>query len=167
MSSVLLSGPPTAGEPRRPGAGSVTGPVLGADAPGVAGGAREARSSMVTLIAGVGVLLLAMGVGVLIGRSGGGSKPAAAPPQVISVSQPGATAGAATTPTPTTPSSTPTPSPKGGASASKHSATKGATGVGSSPSSPAPPSVVKNLRKGGGQSYEQKSKNLPNVISTG
>ena len=43
----------------------------------------------------------------------------------------------------------------------------GGSGVGSSESHPAPPTVLKNLRKGSGQSYEQKSKNLPNVISTG
>ncbi len=42
------------------------------------------RSNAVTVIAGVGVLLLAMGVGVLIGRAGAGTKTAAAPP-VISV----------------------------------------------------------------------------------
>ncbi|HST55753.1 MAG TPA: hypothetical protein VLJ42_07645 [Solirubrobacteraceae bacterium] len=50
----------------------------------------------------------------------------------------------------------------------------GGAGAGSShrvPSSqahPAPPSVLNNLRsKSDGQSYEQKSKNLPNVVSTG
>jgi hypothetical protein len=44
------------------------------------------RSNAVTVIAGVGVLLLALGVGVLIGRSGA-SKPGASPaPQVITVS---------------------------------------------------------------------------------
>jgi hypothetical protein len=42
------------------------------------------RGSTPTVIAGVGVLLLAMGVGVLIGRSGG-TKPAAPQQQVISV----------------------------------------------------------------------------------
>ena len=35
----------------------------------------RARNTALTLLAGVGVLLLAMGVGVLIGRSGGSSKP--------------------------------------------------------------------------------------------
>jgi hypothetical protein len=54
--------------------------------------------------------------------------------------------------------------------------TGGAGGTGSSsshlpPSSethPAPASVLNNLRsKSGGQSFEQKSKNLPNVVSTG
>jgi hypothetical protein len=36
------------------------------------------------------------------------------------------------------------------------------------PSKPAPPSVLKSLHTGGsGGSYEQKSKNLPNVVETG
>ncbi len=56
------------------------------------------RNNAVTVIAGVGVLLLAMGVGVLIGRSGGSSKPvAAATPQILTVgtaSTPGASPGA-------------------------------------------------------------------------
>ncbi len=54
--------------------------------------AANGRSTNATTIAGVGVLLLAMGVGVLIGRAGGG-KTATAPAQVISV----ASSGAATT----------------------------------------------------------------------
>ncbi len=45
------------------------------------------RNGTLTVIAGVGVLLLAMGVGVLIGRSGQ-AKPAATPPQVITVAGP-------------------------------------------------------------------------------
>jgi hypothetical protein len=124
------------------------------------------RGNVLTLIAGIGVLLLAMGVGVLIGRSGGSSSAGSAAPQVINVPTPtpGA-AGAASTPT-TTPeagSTTPSKSP------SAKQKSKGATssGVGSTPSKPAPPAVLKNLRKGGGGSYEQKSKNLPDVVETG
>jgi hypothetical protein len=118
------------------------------------------------VIAGVGVLLLAMGVGVLIGRSSA-STPSAAPAPVISVVQPGATTGAATTPTtPTTPTKTPEAPAKGG-SAAKPGTTKGASGAGSSEAHPAPPSVVQNLAKKKGKNYEQESKNLPNVISTG
>jgi hypothetical protein len=80
MSSVLLGGPPSVAAarpeqtpPRQPGSGSASPPVE-----------RPARGNAVTVIAGVGVLLLAMGVGVLIGRSGG-SKQALAPAQTISV----------------------------------------------------------------------------------
>jgi hypothetical protein len=80
MSSVLLGGPPSAAAarpeaipPRPPGSGS-GGPSL----------ERPGRGNAVTVIAGVGVLLLAMGVGVLIGRASG-SKQAATPAQTISV----------------------------------------------------------------------------------
>lgn len=126
----------------------------------------SARSGGPTaVIAGVGVLLLSMGIGVLIGRSGSPSgKAATAPAQVISVSSPGTGgAGAATTPpTATTPTPSKSPTHKGASTSTTPS------GAGSSPSKPAPPTVLNNLRTGGsGQSYEQKSKNLPNVVSTG
>ncbi len=135
-----------------------------------AGSATWQRGSVLTLIAGVGVLLLAMGVGVLIGRSGG-SSPVGAAPQVITVG--GAATGAAnTTPTPTTPeASSPAKAgaATGAAAAAKHKAKSEASssGTGASLSKPAPPSVVEHERGGSGQSYEQKSKNLPNVVSTG
>jgi hypothetical protein len=126
------------------------------------------RGSVLTLIAGVGVLLLAMGVGVLIGRSGGSSSAGNAAPQVITVG--GAATGAAnTTTTPTTPAESPAAKAAAGAAAgaaaAKHKAKE--AGVGATPGKPAPPTVLKNLRTGSGQSYEQKSKNLPNVVSTG
>jgi zinc-ribbon domain len=128
------------------------------------------RGNVLTLIAGVGVLLLAMGVGVLIGRSAGSSSSGNPAPQVISVG--GAATGAAnTTPTPTTPEASSAAKAAAAAAAaaggagSKHKAKE--SGVGATPSKPAPPTVLKNLRTGSGQSYEQKSKNLPNVVSTG
>jgi hypothetical protein len=103
-----------------------------------------------------------MGVGVLIGRSGGSSSSGSAAPQVITVG--GASTGAAnTTTTPTT--SAESSAAKAAAGAAKHKAKE--SGVGATPSKPAPPTVLKNLRTGSGQSYEQKSKNLPNVVSTG
>ena len=118
------------------------------------------------VIAGVGVLLLSMGIGVLIGRSGStAGKAATAPAQVISVASPG-TGGAATTATTPPVGATPTPS-KAAAHKGENTSTT-PSGTGSSLSKPAPPTVLNNLRKGGsGQSYEQKSKNLPNVVSTG
>jgi hypothetical protein len=92
MSSVLLGGAPSRAAshsqpqgPPPPTNGSASQP---SDSAG--------RNGAVTVIAGVGVLLLAMGVGVLIGRSGG-SRPAAAPAEVISVG-PGAASGTAATP---------------------------------------------------------------------
>jgi hypothetical protein len=65
-------------------------------------------SSGTTLVAGVGVLLLAIGLGVLIGRLGhdnsSNQKAAAAPPQVITVQGGGGTG--TSTPTTTTPTHT-------------------------------------------------------------
>jgi len=124
--------------------------------------ANGRANNTTSVIAGVGVLLLAMGIGVLIGRanSGSASGKAVAAPQVISV----ATPGASTTPT----TSTTTSPPPSGSSTTKKSGKASSSGVGQTPSKPAPPAVLKNLRTGGsGQSYEQKSKNLPNVVSTG
>ncbi|HME01529.1 MAG TPA: hypothetical protein VKG38_00680 [Solirubrobacteraceae bacterium] len=242
MSSVLLGGGPPAGPVASP-------PATPADpAPGTGG---DQRNNTVTVIAGVGVLLLAMGVGVLIGRSGG-SKQAAAPQQVVVASTPSSapsSAAAAASFTGDWPSGTsgytvqlqtlpqsgtqvsaveaakavatakgaksvgalkseefsslpsgnyviysgvyhtkaeaekalgplkksfPAASviqvSNGGSGSSageESSSSSGGSGAGSSPSHPAPPTVLKNLRKGGGSSYEQKSKNLPDVIETG
>ena len=134
-----------------------------------AGGSRWGGGP--ALLAGVGVLLLAMGVGVLIGRSGSNTgKAAAVPPaQVITVDQAGVGAGTETGASqPTAPAAKTHASTKKAAAKSKSSATSGKqSGVGESIEKPAPPSVLKTEKSKGGGSYEQKSKNLPNVISTG
>jgi hypothetical protein len=200
------------------------------------------------VIAGVGVLLLAMGVGVLIGRSGNGKPAAAAAPQVVTVS--GTAASSGSTGLGETPFSGDWPSTKSGytvqlqklpqagtavsaVEAAKTAATsRGATavgallsseftslasgsyviysgiyhkrteatkalvglkkkfptatvisvsngssaegsasgssgGAGSNLSKPAPPSVLEGLKGAKGKSYAEKSKNLPNVVSTG
>jgi hypothetical protein len=210
------------------------------------------RNNTLTVIGGVGVLLLAMGVGVLIGRAGG-SKETTAPPQVITVA--GATTtgpGTGTAPeasfTSDWPSGTSgytvqlqtlhesgttvsaveaaksTASAKGAkavgalkseefssltagsyviysgvdhkraeaekalaalkksfpgakvikisnsASSSGKETEPPATspgGVGQSESKPAPPSVLNSLKGAKGKSYEEKSKNLPDVVETG
>jgi hypothetical protein len=163
MSSVLLGGPPS-GDRSQSQAPPMVPPPPASTAPDSAGRGGNA----VTVIAGVGVLLLAMGVGVLIGRSSA-PKQSAAPAQTISVTQPAAAAGAgaAATTTPTTPEA----ASKTGSSASKGATKKGSAGaaeskagVGSSESHPAPPTVLKNLSKKKGKSYEQESKNLPDVV---
>jgi hypothetical protein len=241
MSSLLRDGPPT-----RPGAESAFPPPGAPAAYAQPADGGWQRGSTPTLLAGVGVLLLAMGVGVLIGRSGS-SKPAA--PQVISVAS---TPSAGTTAsTPAEPSFTGNWSsatsgftvqlqtlPQAGTpvsaveAARAQASAKGAKGVGalrsedfsslaaghyviysgayhkkaeaekalaglskSFPSAsvvevsnrasasdaggsssrgsgsnvkhPAPPSVLENLKGVKGKSYEERSKNLPNVISTG
>jgi hypothetical protein len=244
MSSLLLRGhPPTAPGPTV--AGATSPPRTIAEPP------AAPRQSTTALLAGVGVLLLAMGVGVLIGRAGTGRQPASTP-QVVSVS----TTPAAST-TGEAPFSNDWPSGTSGytvklqalpQSSSKVSAVQAAKaaaaakgaenvgalrsedfsslaagsyviysgvyhrkaeaekalrglkksfpgasviavsavrapgGAGSPPASPsaegasgggtnlihpAPPSVLEDLHKSKGQSYEQKSKNLPNVVSTG
>ena len=120
------------------------------------------RNNTLALLAGIGVLLLAMGVGVLIGRAGAGSTKVP-PAQVISVG--GSPAGAPTTP-PTSAPSTETPA---STTPKKKEAPKAkeSSAPGSSITKPAPPSAAKNLRSGGsGQSYEQRSKSLPNVVGT-
>jgi hypothetical protein len=164
ISSVLLGGPPAteASQARTPPMVPPSLPSTAADGAG--------RGNAVTVLAGVGVLLLAMGVGVLIGRSSA-PKQSVAPAQTISVTQPAAAGtGAAATTTPTTPEA----SAKTGASTSKGAAKKGAASTGESKASappneshPAPPTVLKNLSTKKGKNYEQESKNLPNVISTG
>jgi hypothetical protein len=55
----------------------------------------------------------------------------------------------------------------GGGSGSGGEAAEGGASGGGNIEKPAPPSVVEHLHSSKGQSYEQKSKNLPNVISTG
>jgi hypothetical protein len=79
MSSVLLGEPPVRGDSQS------APPAPPASPPGApaAGGAGQ-RNNTLTVIAGVGVLLLAMGVGVLIGRSSAPQQ-VAAPAQVITV----------------------------------------------------------------------------------
>ena len=98
MSSVLLGGapPPAAGgggsSPESPPAPASVGPSPGV---GRVSPSDGPRGNAVTVIAGVGVLLLAMGVGVLIGRSAGPAKQSAATaPQVISVATAPAAGGA-------------------------------------------------------------------------
>ena len=93
MSSVLLGGPPRA-ETRSPAAAP---PSAVTD-----GGMEHARrrSDTLTVIAGVGVLMLAMGVGVLIGLSGG--KASAGPAPVITVASTTPSAATTTAATPET-----------------------------------------------------------------
>jgi SPOR domain len=82
MSSVLLGGPPLRSESET---GASTSPPLRPPDSAIAssGGDDRVRGSGLSVIAGVGVLLLAMGVGVLIGRSSASTKTPA--PQVITV----------------------------------------------------------------------------------
>ncbi len=258
MSSVLLAGPPSAPSAHAP----APSPAVGQSPPGSfresPAGAGE-RGNAATVLAGVGVLLLAMGVGVLIGRSGGSARPtAAAAPQVFSVATAPSTSTPASEATPFTDdwpagtsgytvelqklsqAGTPTSAVEaaktaasakgakevgalksedftsltagsyivysgvfhnkpaaekalgalkksfpgasvvkvsgagagagaGAAGASPSGAAGGGTGQsgeGSSQKHPASPKVLEKLKKKSGKSYEQESKNLPNVVGT-
>jgi uncharacterized protein YegP (UPF0339 family) len=86
ISNLLAAGPPPATPPAVPPTAPPSYTRLASEPP--------ARNPALTLIAGVGVLLLAMGIGVLIGRSSS-SRTTAAPPEVITVGSPAST-GAAT-----------------------------------------------------------------------
>ncbi len=156
-----LAGPPGAVKP----SGEAT-PSPPRTPPGVTPVSATTRNNSLALLAGIGVLLLALGVGVLIGRAGAGT--AKVPPaQVISL---GAGAGAATsTPTATTPATeTPAAAAKTKEAKAAESKAKEAKGSGNSISKPAPPTVLKSANSHESrQSFEQKSKNLPNVVSTG
>ncbi len=163
FSDYPLASPPASPLASPPASPLASPPASSPALPGIPGAPPSGRNNSLALIAGVGVLLLAMGVGVLIGRAGAGS--AKAPPaQVISLgATTGGTAGAATTSTTTTPEA-----PTQSSTTKKAAKAKEPAGTGSSITKPAPPSAAQNLRSGGsGQSYEQKSKNLPNVVSTG
>ncbi|MFI4992989.1 MAG: hypothetical protein ACHQCH_05155 [Solirubrobacterales bacterium] len=162
MSSVLLGSPPVSGDSQQPTA-TAPPPAQGAPA---ATDARQQQRNTVNIIAGVGVLLLAMGVGVLIGRAGN-SKPAAAAVQTISVAQPGAaTGGVGSSTAPATPAGeTPeTPAKSGSSSAKKGAAGAGAAKGGGGKKAAA--STPKSSSPNSGKSYEEKSKNLPNVVET-
>jgi hypothetical protein len=252
MSSVLLGGLPGSGASEPASSPPASSPPASVAQGGEPAGSPE-RGQWLTVIAGVGVLLLAMGVGVLIGRSGS-SRSSAAPAQVISVASPSAGTGAAVPAEASFKSDWPSGTtgftvqlqtlPQSGTSVSAVEAAKaaasakgakavgalksedfsslsagndviyagvyhkrseaekalpglrksfpgasvievsnhgsastsegssssnssGGSGVGSSPSKPAPPSVLKSLSNAKGKSYEEKSKNLPNVVSTG
>lgn len=169
MSSVLLGGPSGTPFSERVAASS---PPAAPPGYGAGPGEPSRRGNAVTVIAGVGVLLLAMGVGVLIGRSSASSKQMSPPTQVISVSQPAPTGGASgseatSTASEATANGGSTSGSKRGASKAGQTSSGAAKGAGANESHPAPPTVVQNLNKKHGKSYEQESKNLPNVVSTG
>ncbi len=246
MSSVLLGEPQQRRDAPAPAAGPPASPPPVGATP--AGGAPQ-RSNTLTVIAGVGVLLLAMGVGVLIGRAGS-SKPGAAPTQVITLASPTSSgtstgsgeasftgdwpsgtsgytvqlqtlpqAGTAVSAVEAAKSSASAKGAKavgalkseefssltagsyviysgvyhkkpeaekalgglkksfpgakvikvsnGESGSSGGAAGSSSGGVGSSESHPAPPSVLEKLKGAKGKSYEEKSKNLPDVVETG
>ena len=163
-----LTGPP--GSARPPGEMPSSPPRTPPGVTPAAGSQTPARNNSLALLAGIGVLLLAMGVGVLIGRAGAGTTKAP-PAQVISLgAAAGAGAGAAGTPgvTTTPAGETPPAESKSKEAKAAESKAKEAKSSGNSISKPAPPTVLKSANSHESrQNFEQKSKNLPNVVSTG
>ncbi len=121
-------------------------------------------STNAAAVAGVACLLLALGVGVLIGGLGQSDSSANATPQVISVggAAPAAAAPVASTaapaPTETTPDST-TTTPK--------DTTKAKSSKKTASSTKATNNAVKKLDSSAGGDYAKKSEKLPKTLGTG
>jgi hypothetical protein len=121
-----------------------------------------ARSGL-AFLAGLLCLLLALGVGVLIGNSGDDATTATAPPpQVITVG------GAAAAPAATTPAATTTASAAdaSGSGSSSAKAAKGSSAAKSSAGSKADNKKVKDLNSSSGADYQKKSQKLPKEVGT-
>jgi hypothetical protein len=103
-----------------------------------------------TLIAGVGTLLLALGVGVLIGRSGNGSSSKTPPVRIVTVAGGGAAASAPTT---STPAQTSPPATTSATKAAGGSAAAGAKAPSKAAAAP-PPNTVKVGSPGKGAGYQ-------------
>jgi len=111
---------------------------------------RAASRANTTLVAGVGCLLLALGIGVLIGRAGRGTTAKVPPAQVIRIQGASAPAAAAAAPTSTTPTKT-TPSKHHAAAGASHSTNK----------------KIQNLQNLSTNAYQKKSQKLPKTVGTG
>jgi hypothetical protein len=111
---------------------------------------RRSRMSVNnTLIAGIGTLLLAMGIGVLIGRSGNSSTVKSPAVQVVTV--PGAGAGAAAS---TTAGATTTPGAGGGSTPTKSGSSSTAGKSKSKQTAAPPPKAVTVGTPGHGPGYQ-------------
>jgi hypothetical protein len=113
-----------------------------------------------TLIAGIGTLLLAMGIGVLIGRSGAGSSvQSAARPAVQIVAVPGSGTAAASSTEPATSSELPASKSAAGTSGSGGSAGGAAAAKSVSTeakkTTPPPAKIVKVGSRGDGPGYQK------------
>jgi hypothetical protein len=131
-------------------------------------GEERKQPSGMTFLVGLVCLLLALGVGVLIGRSGNDTPTAAAPapaPQVISV---GGAAPAAAAPAATSTGSSATTT--GDSSSSSSGSGKSSKDSGASSTkggSKATNKAVKELDNSSGSDYEKKSSKLPKTVGTG
>jgi hypothetical protein len=128
------------------------------EAPGASPSPRRARVPLnSTLLAGIGTLLLAMGVGVLIGRSGANTSARLPPAQVVTIAGGGGAAGATSTSTApsTPPAAGATTAKPGGATGASGAAGGGSGGKSASKAhAPAPPKAVKVGSPGKGAGYQ-------------
>lgn len=125
-------------------------------------------STNAAAVAGVACLLLALGVGVLIGGLGSDdASGSAAAPQIITVGG-GAAPAAAAAPTTSAPAATETTA-DGGASDASSSDSKSSKKKSSSSKAAAskPSAAVKALDKSSGSDYAKKSEKLPKTLGTG
>jgi hypothetical protein len=134
-----------------------------ADAPAraVAGAPLPGRPSwtMTAALATIACLLLAMAIGVLIGRSGHDKVQAAAPAQVIRVSSGGGGTSTTTTPDTTTDASA---TSTGSASTARKTTKKRAA-----PKTAKPSAAVKALDQASGSDYQKQAAKLPKKVGTG
>jgi hypothetical protein len=117
-----------------------------------------------TAVAGVACLLLALGLGLLIGSWGNGDSASAGRPQVISVGG-GAVAPAAAAAAPvssTAPASTTAPGTTAPPTKDKKKSSSSSSGA-----SKATNSAVKSLDGTSGSDYSKKSSKLPKTLGTG
>jgi hypothetical protein len=144
-----------AGQAPPPGAAPPNAPAPSDPPPARAG---------LAFLAGLLCLLVALGVGVLIGRSGDDTPTAATtpPPQVITVS---GSAPAATT-TPAAGSSDDSGASGADSSSSSSSSSKSSKDSGSSSKSSKSSKSVKDLNNSSGSDYQKKSEKLPKQVGT-
>jgi hypothetical protein len=123
-------------------------------------------STNAAAVAGVACLILALGVGVLIGGLGSDDAPAAGAPQVISVG--GAAPTAAAAPSTAAPGTTAAPETgDGGATATKKAKAAKHRKKAASSTSKATNSAVKSLDSTSGSDYAKKAAKLPKQVGTG
>jgi hypothetical protein len=142
-------------------------PPPGAAPPGAPAPAEPPARAGLAFLAGLLCLLVALGVGVLIGRSGDDTPTVATTPapQVITVN---GSAPAATTPAA---GSTDNSATGTGSSSSSSKSTNGSgssnSGAKSSKSSKSSNKSVKDLSNSSGSDYQKKSEKLPKQVGTG
>jgi len=118
-------------------------------------------------VAGVACLLLALGVGVLIGGLGDGGSANAGTPQIITVG--GGAVAPQAAPSTTAPPTTTTPDAGATGTTPKQGASKAgkSSAASSAKQSKATNSALKSLDSSSGGDYAKKSKKLPKTLGTG